>query len=236
MRLIVRNQYAWQIKLGVGMFSANSCGFHAKSNCIPEAKPAARPDCSFQSHVRNCEANEEVPCALTESAVRNRTRSGGECHSLYAKDCWRQVSESNLWSNRDDGCPILNHHRIERSGPLRSDVERTRSVGSMVLHGQEEEASASSIVPSGHGPAGCVVPDQLHWAPLAPFVASSAMNQVADGAPGLPLTVACKVTSPLAGIVADIGETATVTLLGLDPLAPPPQLARKHYRDECTDI
>lgn len=88
----------------------------------------------------------------------------------------------------------------------------------------EEEASAPSIVPSGHGPAGCVVPDQLHWAPLAPLTASSAMNQTADGAPGLPLTVACKVTSPLAGIVADIGETATVTLLGLDPLAPP-QLA-----------
>lgn len=88
---------------------------------------------------------------------------------------------------------------------------------------ESPEASASSMVPSGHGPAGCVVPDQLHWAPLAPFVASSAMNQVADGAPGLPLTVACKVTSPLAGIVTDIGETATVTLLGLDPLAPPPQ-------------
>ena len=85
------------------------------------------------------------------------------------------------------------------------------------------EASAISIVPSGHGPAGCVVPDQLHWEPLAPLTANSAMNQTADGAPGLPLTVACKVTSPLAGIVADIGETATVTLLGLDPLAPPPQ-------------
>jgi hypothetical protein len=87
------------------------------------------------------------------------------------------------------------------------------------------EASAISIVPSGHGPAGCVVPDQLHWAPLAPFVASSAMNQVADGAPGLPLTVACNVTWPLAGIVTDIGESATVTLLGLDPLPPPPQPA-----------
>jgi hypothetical protein len=49
------------------------------------------------------------------------------------------------------------------------------------------------------------------------------MNQTADAAPALPLTVACKVTSPLAGIVTDIGETATVTLLGLDPLAPPPQ-------------
>jgi hypothetical protein len=89
----------------------------------------------------------------------------------------------------------------------------------------EEEASAPSIVPSGHGPAGCVVPDQLHWEPLAPLTANSAMNQTADGAPGLPLTVACKVTSPLAGIVTDIGETATVTLLGLDPLAPPPQPA-----------
>lgn len=89
----------------------------------------------------------------------------------------------------------------------------------------EEEASAPSIVPSGHGPAGCVVPDQLHWAPLAPLIASSAMNQVADGVPGLPLMLACKVTSPLAGIVTDIGETATVTLLGLDPLVPPPQPA-----------
>src|SRR5207302_9547440 len=36
---------------------------------------------------------------------------GGECHSLYTKDCWRRVSESTLGSNRDDGCPILNHHR-----------------------------------------------------------------------------------------------------------------------------
>ena len=89
----------------------------------------------------------------------------------------------------------------------------------------EEEASAPSIVPSGHGPAGCVVPDQLHWAPLAPFIASSAMNKVADGVPGLPLMLACKVTSPLAGIVTDSGETVTVTLLGLDPLAPPPQPA-----------
>ena len=89
----------------------------------------------------------------------------------------------------------------------------------------EEETSTISIVPSGHGPAGCVVPDQLHWEPLAPLTASSAMNQTADGAPGLPLTVACKVTSPLAGIVTDIGETATVTLLGLDPLAPLPQPA-----------
>lgn len=89
----------------------------------------------------------------------------------------------------------------------------------------EEEASAPSIVPSGHGPAGCVVPDQLHWAPLAPLIASSAMNQVADAVPGLPLMLACKVTSPLAGIVTDIGETATVTLLGLDPLVPPPQPA-----------
>src|SRR5437763_2754822 len=89
----------------------------------------------------------------------------------------------------------------------------------------EEEASAPSIVPSGHGPAGCVAPDQLHCEPLAPLTANSAMNQTADAAPALPLTVACKVTSPLAGIVADIGETATVTLLGLDPLAPPPQPA-----------
>jgi len=89
----------------------------------------------------------------------------------------------------------------------------------------EEEASAPSIVPSGHGPAGCVVPDQLHWAPLAPLIASSAMNQVADGVPGLPLIVACRFTSPLVGIVTDIGETDTVTLLGLAPLAPPPQLA-----------
>jgi hypothetical protein len=87
------------------------------------------------------------------------------------------------------------------------------------------EASAISIVPSGHGPAGCVAPDQLHCEPLAPFVANSAMNQVAEGAPGLPLIVACKVTSPLAGIVTDIGETATVTLFGLDPLAPPPHAA-----------
>src|SRR5947208_9550482 len=89
----------------------------------------------------------------------------------------------------------------------------------------EEEASAPSIVPSGHRPAGCVVPDQLHWEPLAPLTANSAMNQTADGAPGLPLTVACKITSPLAGIVTDIGETATVTLLGLAPLAPLPQPA-----------
>jgi hypothetical protein len=89
----------------------------------------------------------------------------------------------------------------------------------------EEEASAISIVPSGHGPAGCVVPDQLHCAPLAPLIASSAMNQVAEGVPGLPLIAACKVTSPLVGIVTDIGETATVTLFGLDPLAPPPQPA-----------
>ena len=51
------------------------------------------------------------------------------------------------------------------------------------------------------------------------------MNQVADGVPGLPLMLACKVTSPLAGIVTDIGETATVTLFGLDPLAPPPHAA-----------
>jgi hypothetical protein len=72
-------------------------------------------------------------------------------------------------------------------------------------------ASAPSMVPSGHGPAGCVVLDQLHWAPLAPLTASSAMNQVTDGAPGLPLTVACNVTCPLTGIVTDIGETATVT-------------------------
>jgi len=98
-------------------------------------------------------------------------------------------------------------------------------LGAWYFTGSEEETSTISIVPSGHGPAGCVVPDQLHWEPLAPLTASSAMNQTADGAPGLPLTVACKVTSPLAGIVADIGETATVTLFGLDPLAPPPQLA-----------
>ena len=89
----------------------------------------------------------------------------------------------------------------------------------------EEEASAISIVPSGHGPAGCVLPDQLHWAPLVPLIASSAMNQVAEGVPGLPLIAACKVTSPLVGIVTDIGETATVTLFGLDPLAPPPHAA-----------
>ncbi len=87
------------------------------------------------------------------------------------------------------------------------------------------EASAPSIVPSGQGPTGGVVPDQLHWEPLAPFTASSAMNQTTDGMPGLPLTVACNVTWPLGGIVTDIGETVTVTLLRLDPLAPPPQPA-----------
>jgi len=81
------------------------------------------------------------------------------------------------------------------------------------------EVSAPSIVPSGHGPTGCVVPDQLHCAPLAPFIASSAMVQFANGA-GAPVTVACNVTWLLEGIVTDIGETVTATLLGLNSLLP----------------
>jgi len=68
------------------------------------------------------------------------------------------------------------------------------------------------------------VPDQLHCEPLAPFVCSSAMLQVSAGAAGLPLTVACNVTWPLAGIVTADGETVTVTLLG-SKLLPPPQPA-----------
>jgi hypothetical protein len=38
---------------------------------------------------------------------------------------------------------------------------------------------------------------------------------------GAPLTVACNVTWPLAGIVIVAGETVTVTLLGSNPLPPP---------------
>jgi hypothetical protein len=40
------------------------------------------------------------------------------------------------------------------------------------------------------------------------------MDQSSGGAAGLPLTVACNVTWPLAGIVTADGETVTVTLLG----------------------
>jgi hypothetical protein len=68
------------------------------------------------------------------------------------------------------------------------------------------------------------LPDQLHCEPLAPFVCSSAMLQVSAGAAGLPLTVACNVTWPPAGIVTAGGETVTVTLLG-SKLLPPPQPA-----------
>jgi hypothetical protein len=50
------------------------------------------------------------------------------------------------------------------------------------------------------------------------------MVQIANGA-GAPLTVACNVTWPLEGIVTDIGETVTVTLLGLNPLLPQPVVA-----------
>ena len=68
------------------------------------------------------------------------------------------------------------------------------------------------------------MPCQLHCAPLAPFVCSSAILQVSPGAPGLPLTVACNITWPLAGIVTADGETVTVTLFG-SKLLPPPQPA-----------
>ena len=84
--------------------------------------------------------------------------------------------------------------------------------------------SAPSIVPSGHGPTGCVVPDQLHCAPLAPFVCSSVIVQVSAGVPETPVTLACNVTWPPPGTVAVAGETVTVTLLKLVPL-PPPQPA-----------
>jgi hypothetical protein len=76
----------------------------------------------------------------------------------------------------------------------------------------EEEASAPSIVPSGHGPAGCVLPDQLHCAPLAPFTASSVMVQIANGA-GAPLTVACTLQL-FSGCERDRGSIPRQQLVG----------------------
>jgi len=103
-------------------------------------------------------------------------------------------------------------------------------LGAWYLTVSAGEASAPSIVP-GHGPTGCVAPDQLHCAPLAPFIASSEMVQFANGA-GAPVTVACNVTWLLEGIVTDIGETVTVTFLGLDPLTS--AASGNNEQDECT--
>jgi hypothetical protein len=97
-------------------------------------------------------------------------------------------------------------------------------LGAWYVTGVYGEASAPWIVPSGHGPAGGVVPDQLHCAPLAPLVCSSVIVQVSAGVPETLVTLACNVTWPLTGTVAVAGETVTVTLLKLVPL-PPPQPA-----------
>ena len=69
-----------------------------------------------------------------------------------------------------------------------------------------------------------MVPSQLHCAPLAPFVFSSAMVHESTALMGAPVTVACNVTWPLAGIVTAVGETVTVTLLGSNPLPPQPAM------------
>lgn len=73
--------------------------------------------------------------------------------------------------------------------------------------------SAPSIVPYGHGPAGGVLPDQLHCAPPG----SSWIVHNTWGTQPLhrPFTVAVIVVWPPTEIVALGGETTTLTLAGL---------------------
>jgi len=80
-----------------------------------------------------------------------------------------------------------------------------------------------------------VVPTQLHCAPLAPFVFSSAMVHDDTALMGAPLTVACNVTWPLAGIVTAGGETVTVTFVGIKP-ATTITASHDNQQDEGRDV